>query len=188
MTDQFEGHIIKQFNSKTGKEIVIRYPVLSDAESMTHYINEVSQERTYISFQGEQMSIEEETEFLKKELEKIQQHTAIFLLAFDGDTLVGSSGIDMDVRTQRHIGLFGISLHKESRGQGIGRILMDTVIDEAKKNIPELEILTLTVFAHNGRACALYESLGFVRYGLLPGGVKLPDGYADHVYMYKRVR
>jgi RimJ/RimL family protein N-acetyltransferase len=46
----------------------------------------------------------------------------------------------------------------------------------------------LTIFANNPIARPLYESLGFIEFGKLPGGVKLEEGYADHVFMYKRVR
>lgn len=176
------------FVSKTGTEITLRYPTLDDAAILMEYINLISQERTYITYQGEHVTLEEETAYVKKLLDSFANHTGVYLLALAGDKLIGSAGIDMGVRTEKHIGLFGISLHKDYREQGIGTVLMDTVIEEALATIPQLEILTLSVFGHNGRACHLYEKLGFTRYGLLPNGVKLEDGYADHVYMYKNVR
>jgi len=181
-------HMVKQFTNKAGKEIVIRYPTLDDAAAMTDYINTLSKERTFISFQGEEMSLEEEKKFLADKLKNIQEKKAVLLLAFHNDTLIANSAVQMKDKIEKHIGIFGISVAKAYRGEGVGRILMDTVIEQTKEHIPQIELLTLSVFHNNGKACALYESFGFKKYGMLPGGVKLPDGYADHVYMYKRVR
>ncbi len=178
---------MNSFTTKTGKIIRLRSPQPDDVNAMHVFINTLSQERTFIRFQGENISLEEEQHFVETKLQKIHNKTGIMILAFDGNILIGNAGIDMYDRTERHIGLFGISVAKEYRGEGIGRTLMNTAIEEAKKTITELEILTLSVYANNGKACALYESFGFKRYGMLPNGVKLEHGYADHVYMYKKI-
>lgn len=179
---------MKTVTSKSGKEILFRTVTLEDVPALQLFINTLSSERTFISFQGEQVTLEQETAFVASHLKFIDEKKGTHLLAFHNSRLIASSHIAMYERTERHIGLFSISVAKEFRGEGIGRMLMEAVIEEAKQNIPELEILILTVYANNGRACALYESFGFQKYGMLPQGVKLENGYADHVYMYKRVR
>ena len=65
---------------------------------------------------------------------------------------------------------------------------MEKVIDEARKNLPQLEIIMLNVFANNDLAKQMYKKFGFVEYGLMPNGIKLETGYADDVLMYKVVR
>ena len=59
---------------------------------------------------------------------------------------------------------------------------------EALKNIPELRIITLGVFATNDIAMNMYKKFGFVEFGRLPEGVLHRGNYIDHIYMYKRVR
>lgn len=180
--------IVFQGKSKKGKEYFIRYPVKEDLEAMWKYINTLSKERTFIRFQGEEMPMEEEREFLEKHVKDIEDHKAVTLLAFSGDELIGNSGITMQDKTERHLGVFGISLAKEFRGEGIGPKLMDVVLEEAISQIPMLEIITLGVFSNNHLAKGMYEKRGFKEYGRLPQGVKLEHGYDDHMYMYKRVR
>ena len=65
---------------------------------------------------------------------------------------------------------------------------MEKVIDEARKNLPQLEIIMLNVFANNDLAKSMYKKFGFREYGILPQGIKLEKGYADDVLMYKVVR
>lgn len=65
---------------------------------------------------------------------------------------------------------------------------MQTVIDEAIKNLPGLEIIELGVYAENDLAKQMYKKFGFVEYGVLPKGIKKEDGYSDHIFMYKGVK
>lgn len=128
-----EGKIIFKGNSKGGKDIMIRYPIKKDAQLMWEYINTISKERTFISYQGEEISFEEEKKFLNLQLDKINKNLAVLLLVICDEKVVGISGIEMKSRIERHIGVFGISIAKEFRGEGIGSSLMQHVLDEAEK-------------------------------------------------------
>lgn len=182
------GHIIYQGKTLKGSDIIIRYPDKNDAQLMCDYINVLSQERTFIRFQGEAISLEDETKYLNSQLEKIAKKEAIQLLAFCSQQLIGISGVDMKDKVDRHVGVFGISIAKDYRGEGIGSMLMKLVIDEATANIPQLEIITLGVFSNNSLALEMYRKFGFTEYGNLPNGVKLANNYVDHIYMYKLVK
>lgn len=57
------GQIVYQGTSKKAKNILIRYIQQGDAEVMMEYINTLSQEQTFIRFQGETLSLEEEQQF-----------------------------------------------------------------------------------------------------------------------------
>lgn len=170
------------------KEIIIRYPTEDDLEMMWKYINVISKERTFISFQGEEVSLEEEEKYLNSQLEKIAKNRSVLLLVFCDKKLIGISGIEMGDRIEKHIGVFSISIAKDFRREGVGSKLMRLVIDEAEKNIPQLEIITLGVFSNNDLANEVYKKFGFVEYGSLPNGVKLENGYVDHNYMYKVIK
>lgn len=180
-----DGKVIFEGTSKKGRPYIIRYPKDGDAEAMCDYINAVSQERTYISFQGEEQSLEEEEKFLNDQLKRIREKTGVLLLVVIDNNVVGMSGIEMSGRISKHEGLFGISIANAFRGEGIGKKLMHFVLNEAEKNISQLRIITLSVFGNNPFATTIYETFGFKEYGRLPKGVLHRGEYVDHVYMYK---
>ena len=174
--------------TKKNTKIQVRYPKIHDAEIMQHYINNLSKERTFIRFQGEQISIEDEKQYLESQLQQISQKTAVLLLAFCKDELIGIAGIDMMDKTDRHVGLFGISICKDFRGERVGSTLMQLVLSEAIKNLPQLEIITLCIFSNNLVGLEMYRKNGFIEYGRLPKGIKLESGYVDHILMYKPIK
>ena len=101
-----------------------------------------------------------------------------FLLgAWRGNVLVGAIGCERDARPKvRHIGhLVGMMVHTDSRGLGIGRMLLDVCIGEARR-ADGIDMLTLSVTAGNVAATRLYEASGFVTYGRLEHAVRLADG------------
>lgn len=165
--------------------ITIRYPKKGDAEQLRDFINTISKEKTYISKQGEIVGLEDEKKYVNDLLIKISKNKVVQLLIFNDDKLIGNAGIELGELTQKHIGAFGISLKKEYRGKGIGSLLMKTILEESQKKLKNLEIFQLTVQAPNKIAKTMYEKFGFKEYGRLPNGVKLENGYRDHVFMYK---
>ncbi len=169
-------------------DILIRYPESSDAKQMMVYINSLSDERTFITYQGEHETLESETKFLNQKLKSIYEKTAVMLLAFAKERLVGISGVELGIKTNRHIGTFQISVAKEYRGKGIGKKLLKITEDESIKNLPGLEILILGVFSCNIKAKEMYVKAGYIKEGMLPRGIKLENGYDDHIYMYKNVK
>jgi len=180
--------IIFQGKSDKGQEILIRYPEISDAKAMLDYINKLSDERTYITYQGEHETLESETNYLISILKRIDDKKSVMLLAFSDNNLIGNAAIELDKRTQRHVGTLGISIAKDYRGKGIGKKLLEQVEKEAIKNLDGLEIIFLTAFASNEKAIKMYEKAGYKVFGKIPNGVKLENGYDDHIYKYKNVK
>ena len=86
----------------------------------------------------------------------------------DGRELViGSASLTVCASPRmRHVGSIGIMVHRDFQNQGVGRALMNSVIDMAD-NWLKLVGLELTVFEDNERAIHLYESLGFEKEGLI---------------------
>ena len=178
---------IYQGKTKKGIDLVIRYVINEDLEKLLEYINTLSKEQTFIRFQGEQMTLEEEKKYLDDFFKKQEAGKAIELLAFIKNELVGVADIHLEDKISSHIGIFGITVKKEFRGEGIGKLLMELVIKEAQKNLKGLQIITLGVFANNPLAKAIYEKFGFKEYGCLPEGILHKEKYVDHLYMYKKV-
>lgn len=182
-----KGTIVFEGVSKKGTPIIILYLRENDVRAMQEYINMLSKEETFIRFQGEQTSQEGEEKYVKSELEKIANKKSVQLLVWSGEKLIGISGIGMQDKTEQHIGVFGISIAKEYRGEGIGRLLMKQVLEEAKKHLVGLEIVTLGVFETNDLAKSMYTKFGFIEYGRLPKGVYRKNGREDHIEMYLNV-
>lgn len=181
------GKVVFEGKSKNGKEFFIRYIRDGDAQIMLDYINAISKERTFISYQGEQLTLAEEEKFVNPQKEKIKNGTCVELLAFSKNQLIGIANLDLGQRTSKHIANLGISISKEFRDEGIGSKLLEILINEGKKNIKGLEIIKLSVFATNQKALSLYKKFGFIEYSRLPNGVKLENGYLDRIDMFKKI-
>lgn len=166
-------------------DAVIRYPRDGDVKAMCDYINTLSKEKTYITYQGEQIALKDEEKYLKGQLERINKKETVQLLVFVNDELSGISSIDLGKRIQNHRGGFGITIVNKYRGKGLGKLLMKLILNEASKNLPKLKIVTLEVFAENQKAIKMYKNFGFIRYGRLPKGVQHKSKFVDNILMYK---
>lgn len=179
--------IVFQGKIKTKEDILVRYPEPNDVEEMLKYINGLSKERTFIRYQGEQETLESETKYLKSRLEAIGNKKAVHLLAFSNNKLVAATDIHMMDKTEKHVGIFGISVIKDFRGKGLGKLLMELILKEAKSKISDIKIVTLGVYSTNDIAKSLYKKLGFIEYGMLPNGITRGGKFEDAVLMYKNI-
>lgn len=178
---------IYQTTTKSSKEIKFRYPTINDAQIITDFINKASKEKTFIQFQGEELKLEDEKKWLESTIQKIKKKEKIYLMAFVDGKFAGSSDIELANMIRKHIGIFGIIIDNNFRGDGIGKLLMDLVIKEATKNLKGLKIITLECFANNKVAISLYQKMGFIKFGQLPGGLKRKGKFFDQIFMYKKV-
>ncbi len=178
---------IRTEETKSGKKIILRYPNANDAPLLLEYINTLSAEQTFIRFQGEQLSLDEEIKYLNDFIRKIHQKTAIKILAFHENLLVGIADIVLEDKVSSHVGVFGLTVAQAFRNDRIGSLLAKTAINEAIKLLNGLEIITLGVFSNNPIAYSLYQKMGFIEYGRLPRGVKYKGTFVDHIFMYKPV-
>ena len=181
------GEIIHRGKTKKGKVFIVRYPVMGDLKKLLDYFNTISKEQTFIRFQGEQLTLDEEKKYLESLLEKIEKKEAVKLFAFYQNQLIALADIKLLDKTSNHVGVFGITVDKQFRGEGIGKKLMNLVIEEAKKNLVKLKIITLGVFSNNPIACKIYGKMGFTQYGKLPKGILHRKKYVDHIFMYKNI-
>jgi ribosomal protein S18 acetylase RimI-like enzyme len=107
--------------------------------------------------------------------------------AFSADgEMSGMAMLGTSARTRRKLRhkceLWSVYVAPEARGAGLARRLVRHCIDLAREL--GYEAIVLTVTSHNAPALALYESLGFVAYGVEKRHLKLDDGrYLDDVLM-----
>ena len=101
--------------------------------------------------------------------------------------LAGVAGLMVPTSAKlRHIGtLWGMFVRPAARGQGLGALLVQRVIDEAAGRVEELR---LTVVTTNEAAVRLYTRLGFEQYALDPRALKIDGRYYDEILMSHRLR
>lgn len=172
-----------------GTEVVIRTTEESDAVAL------LSLDQNVVSTQPFNVRLpEERTNTEDKEREWIREHLnepgalAILAQLIDhagepGQVVGGLAFKAFKFLRMRHHGHFGIGVHSDWRGRGIGTHLLRTLIGWAREH-EFIERIDLGVFADNTGARALYARLGFrevcvrereFRYG--------PGEYMDDVQM-----
>lgn len=119
-------------------------------------------------------TLEEQAARSLEQVAKTLSETTVFGAFIDGE-LVGTAGYARNAPVKEaHKGVvWGMYLRPSARGGGLAGALLDAVIDYARGRV---EQLTLIVVSDNMPAVRLYESRGFVRWGLEPRALKLADG------------
>ena len=172
---------------KTGKDIELRNAEVSDAESLIEYLKVTNAETPYLICEPEEitLSLEQEKEIIRR---KEGAERELLLLAFENEKHIGNVSL-MSVGTSMrysHRCSIAIALYKEYCGRGIGRLMLEAILDVAKKTgytQAELEVVT-----ENTGALHLYESVGFVKYGQLPNSMRYKDGHTvDSFLMVKEL-
>lgn len=167
----------------SGRRIVIRHMDMNDAERMRRYMNKLSNERTFITYQGEEITAEEEQKYVEETMKKMENGVIVKLLLLVDDIVVGTAEVGLGNRTHTHVGGLGLSVDASVRGLGLGRLLLETVISEAKKELKGLRMIELSVFAINDVAIALYKSCGFQEVGRIPNKIFYKGEYVDEIIM-----
>jgi len=116
---------------------------------------------------------------------ELEAGSRLLLVAFDGDTVVGSGQLAL---SQRHNSPHRAELQKlfvglASRGRGIGRTLMGALHAAARQYGRTLILLSTR---HQEPAEKFYKSLGYVEVGVVPGWtIDRAGNRYDHVEMYR---
>lgn len=183
------GKIVFRGTTKKGKDIIVRHPTRKDVSVMRNYMNTLSKEKTFIRFQGEQVSFKDEKKYLDSFLRQMSKNEAVKLLVFSKKELAAVADIKLEDKISSHVGNFGITVAKGFRNEGVGKLLMRLVLDEAGKNMKKLKIVSLGVFATNPVAQRMYKKrFGFREYGRLPRGIKHRGKFTDQIFLYKMIK
>ena len=102
--------------------------------------------------------------------------------------IAGVIGLSFEQREKvRHkVTLFGMYVHPRWRRRGLGRQLVLAALKHARER-PGVMIAQLTVTEGNEPAEALYESCGFVRFGVEPFAVAAGSQYLSKIHLWRRV-
>ena len=176
----------RTFTLKNGASLVIREAEPTDAKKLLDFINRVAGETDYLGFgAGEfELTEAEEAEFLESCQAADNQ---IYLVALIEDELVGTLHFAGGGRPRvRHVGEFGMSVFKAYWGQGVGSLLLDTLLTWARQTGVVTKV-NLRVRSDNRRAVALYERKGFIVEGRLTKEMFVDGRYYDLLAMGRGV-
>jgi RimJ/RimL family protein N-acetyltransferase len=179
-----QGGCIKMetVNLKDGRKIIIREASKTDAASMLSYIDIICKETDNLTFgEGEfELTIEEEENVIES---KSKADNALFLVAEINGEIVGNLSFSAGMRKRlRHVGEFGVSVRGDHWGLGIGRALIEYLIDWAGTT-GIVRKINLRVRIDNDNAIKLYKSLGFEMEGRLSRDFMIDNEFFDSYQM-----
>lgn len=177
----------KTHTLKSGISIRIRMPKLDDAHKLVELKRDYIKATTTIP-----LALDEYPLDLKKEQRLISEYNegsnSVLLVAEFNDELIGN--IDLTgskLSKMSHTGMIGMGIKEQWRNQGLGRCLIESVIDWAKEH-SQIELIWLDVYASNELGYNLYKNTGFKVSGVIQGFFKDEKGYRDKVQMYQRIK
>ena len=178
------GKVVEKFHKlKNAVTATIRTVTEADAEAYLTLGKSIMGEQIYSLTQPEELNltIEQEREWLKSNIE--DECHLVICAEIDGQ-VVGQLDFSNGHRKRNaHTGEFGMGVHKDYRGLGIGTLLVSSLTEWARNN-PKIEKVNLGVHQTNERAIATYKKCGFVVEGIRAKDLKYPNGvYVDTVLM-----
>ena len=176
------GTVVDEFENRE-ESIVIRYPVMADAEDLMELLNSLVDEGAKIGRQ-EKTDLDGEVGWIGEQLVDIEKGKMVALVLEVEGKVVGNARVTLC--RQEHMADFDISVREGFRGRGLGERLMDAVMEEAVARLG-IEILKLKVYADNEPAISLYEKKGFEVAGRISDAVKHHGDYVDEVIMVRKV-
>jgi RimJ/RimL family protein N-acetyltransferase len=178
------GKIIKSFNAKDGRNVILRTPRWEDLDGLLELINSLVDEKAEILI-TQKFTREEEAEWLTKALLRLEKNEAFFLVAEVDEKVVASSDLQLQGEGQEFVGLIGIIVKNGHRNLGIGTEIMKTHFEKAA--LFGLKVLTVNVFATNKQAIHVYEKVGFVQTDRISKKHFRQGRFIDEVIMTKLI-
>jgi RimJ/RimL family protein N-acetyltransferase len=148
------------------------------AESYNKLVDEVARERKYLStVSGFSL---ESSKWYVDHMRK--NNFPQYFLVLD-QTVIGWCDIKpKDIPEFSHVGVLGIGIAKQYRGNGYGTKLLRTTMEHAK-SVCHLEKVELTVFESNENAIKLYQAMGFTIEGKRMKSRKIDGKYDNEIEM-----
>lgn len=174
-----------QRKDKRNRIVTLRSADISDGEALLRYLKITSGETPFLIREPDEikLTIEQEEAFIRSKMEAPGE--LLMIGEIDGRQIGNCSVMSMgNFKRYAHRCEIAIALYQEYCGAGIGKIMLETALSLAKEM--GYEQAELEVVSDNVKAIALYEKMGFKKYGTFPNSVKYSDGrYADADWMMK---
>lgn len=149
----------RQGRSRRGRAFLVRPATADDATALVALRDAVAAEGRWIVARPGEATVLEET----LALAALLAEGGLSLCLVVDDRVVGNVVVRR-APGEEAVGDVGIAVARDARGEGLGRVLMETAVAWAKA--VQLRRLRLSVLSDNQPAIALYRSLGFTNLGV----------------------
>lgn len=170
----------------TEVEVTVREAIPDDAAEILATLKLIGSETPYLVMddKGLAMSVEEMAQNLA---DMYDSPNNVLLVALVDCKIVGTASVKAsDKRRMEHIGEIGISILKDYWGFGLGRLMMEEVLQWSKES-GIIRRLELTVQERNQRAVSLYEKIGFKTETIMERGAKTDSGEFLNVHLMSKM-
>lgn len=176
-----------KFTTKKNREIEIIEATMEWLDEILRFVHVLAEEDTFLSFHPAKVITRDEEEVWLKNVVERQKNNAQFLYwAIYDNKIVGSVDIHRGFSVRDwHIGTIGLMVDKEFRREGLGKFLLQFILEQAKK--AGIRTAILDVFSDNEIARSLYKKVGFSEFGCLPDGFYRKNKFSDRIWMYKHL-
>lgn len=178
-----------RIKDKNGSEYTFRTPRSDEAKNILESMAEIAASSPYIISTPESFRAKTLDSQIKWLEEAEKSDVAIIIAAFDSnERIVGlCNGRSYSDAKRKHRAALGISVHPDVRGRGVGKKLMNILL-ERMKQFNGVKIIELDVMTQNTPALKMYEELGFKEAGVFPKAFILPTGeVVDNLSMFMEV-
>lgn len=157
---------------ETSVSFSVRVATLEDVPILVNLGAKTFQDTFGVHNTQENMRLYMEKTFTHEQItNEINDPATIFLIAYDGNTLVGYAKMKMGeiptgLNSTKTIEIERIYSTQEYIGKKAGKSLMGACLDVAREQ--DCETIWLGVWEHNPRAIAFYEKWGFEKFGSHP--------------------
>jgi ribosomal protein S18 acetylase RimI-like enzyme len=178
------GTILREFEARDGRKVILRTPTWEDLDDMLDFINSLVEEEAMILMEVKQTR-DQEVDWLARSLSNMEKDRTVRVVAEVDGRMVGQCEVSVGPGRKSHVGTLGISVKQGYRDVGIGQELMR----EAERHAGKLgvEKIVLEVFATNDRAIHVYERMGYRVVGRVPGEIRYKGDYVDGLNMLKDI-
>lgn len=175
----------------SGKTFIIRslsQDDLKKPEIFLAYINSlVFDQKAMISF-SEEKTIEEEMVWLVNMLSLVSLSKARIFIAETDGLIAGEVAICSCPERRQRVAELGISILEGYRGYGLGKYLLQKIVDIAKDElVPRPKMIRISVFSSNDIAISFYQKCGFRAVASIPGQFEFGGRSIDEIVMLKSI-
>lgn len=160
------------------KNITIRKAKIEDAQAILQYLDQIGKESDNLTFgeEGIGYTLEDEEKMIQGFEENLN---STMYIAIDSNQVVSVGNLSASKRERtKHVSVLGISVLKSHWNMGIGKKMMNSLIEFAKQ-APDTKAIHLEVRSDNLVAIHLYESVGFKKNSTIPEMMHIQDNYYD---------
>lgn len=169
------------------KNITIRKASVEDAQAIINYLDQIGKESDNLTFgeEGIGYTLEDEEKMIQGFEENLN---STMYIAIDSNQVVSVGNLSASKRERtKHVSVLGISVLKSHWNMGIGKKMMNSLIEFAKQ-APDTKAIHLEVRSDNLVAIHLYESVGFKKNSTIPEMMHIQDNYYDIDLMILNVK